>query len=200
MEDVAQRRRTIAFLDWGRPASAPQHGHGSAMCQIRRQPRKCATHVSWQQSGTSDCLPFLSVLTTAIAHNCTAASCHRQAHRSERYGRDLDHTIRGASHMALTRPGGDEKTAEANASRSPIETGAPRGRIIVVDDEPANVRLLTRAAGARRPRRPGRDQRRRGARPHRARTAGPGADGRRDAATGRLRLREYETEPKSRRT
>ena len=46
--------------------------------------------------------------------------------------------------MALTRPGGDEKTAEANASRSPIETGAPRGRIIVVDDEPANVRLLTR--------------------------------------------------------
>ena len=46
--------------------------------------------------------------------------------------------------MAWTRPGGDEKTAEANASRSPIETGAPRGRVIVVDDEPANVRLLTR--------------------------------------------------------
>ena len=45
--------------------------------------------------------------------------------------------------MAFTRPGGDEKTAAANASRSPIET-APRGRIIVVDDEPANVRLLTR--------------------------------------------------------
>src|SRR5262245_55115285 len=36
------------------------------------------------------------------------------------------------------------KTAEASAPRGPIETGAPRGRVIVVDDEPANVRLLTR--------------------------------------------------------
>ena len=46
--------------------------------------------------------------------------------------------------MSSTRPGDDEKTAKANALRSPIETGALRGRVIVVDDEPANVRLLTR--------------------------------------------------------
>jgi putative two-component system response regulator len=46
--------------------------------------------------------------------------------------------------MAPTQPGGDEKTAEANASRAPLETNAPRGRVVVVDDEPANVRLLTR--------------------------------------------------------
>ena len=46
--------------------------------------------------------------------------------------------------MAPTRPGRDEKTAEANTSFGPIETDAPRGRVIVVDDEPANVRLLTR--------------------------------------------------------
>ena len=46
--------------------------------------------------------------------------------------------------MTLTRPGGDKKTAEASASHGPVETDTPRGRIIVVDDEPANVRLLTR--------------------------------------------------------
>src|SRR5262245_64401437 len=46
--------------------------------------------------------------------------------------------------MTPTRPGDDEKATEAGASPGPIETGAPRGRVIVVDDEPANVRLLTR--------------------------------------------------------
>jgi cyclic di-GMP phosphodiesterase len=46
--------------------------------------------------------------------------------------------------MTLTRPGGDKKTGEASASHGPVETDTPRGRIIVVDDEPANVRLLTR--------------------------------------------------------
>src|SRR5262245_64666990 len=45
--------------------------------------------------------------------------------------------------MSPTRPGGDEKTVEASA-RGPMATGTPRGRVIVVDDEPANVRLLTR--------------------------------------------------------
>src|SRR5262245_52394212 len=46
--------------------------------------------------------------------------------------------------MSTTRPGDDEKTVEASMSPGPMESGAPRGRVIVVDDEPANVRLLAR--------------------------------------------------------
>jgi len=39
---------------------------------------------------------------------------------------------------------GDEETTEAGTERGPIETGTDIGRIVVVDDEPANLRLLTR--------------------------------------------------------
>jgi putative two-component system response regulator len=39
---------------------------------------------------------------------------------------------------------GDEETTEAGTERGPLETGTDIGRIVVVDDEPANLRLLTR--------------------------------------------------------
>jgi putative two-component system response regulator len=39
---------------------------------------------------------------------------------------------------------GDQETTEAGTRRGPIETGTDIGRIVVVDDEPANLRLLTR--------------------------------------------------------
>ena len=48
--------------------------------------------------------------------------------------------------MRRTRPPdpGDDETTEAGMLPGPIETGTDIGRIVVVDDEPANLRLLTR--------------------------------------------------------